>query len=176
MCVGPLSQSWVVISCTERDGGFHGTPPAALGVMSKFFSRCTWISGDWPLRLTLLTLTLAFPAMPKCRKEPDGRRPCEAEPRSRTQNTAWHGFGAQGMFALRSQPISGQRTSLTLRAPGWLSGLRVCLLTSASVMISRFMRSSPTWGSTPSVWSLLGTLSLSLSLSPSHALSQNKYT
>ena len=69
-------------------------------------------------------------------------------------------------------------------APGWLSQLRLWLLVSAQVMISRFMGSSPVSGSVLSVWSLLGILSLSVSLSLSlslcsspahvHTLSQNK--
>ena len=49
-------------------------------------------------------------------------------------------------------------------APGWLSQLRVQLVISAQVMISRFMGSSPTLGSALTVWSLLGILSFSLPL------------
>ena len=62
--------------------------------------------------------------------------------------------------------------------PGWLSWLSIQLLTSAWVMISRFVRSSPTSGSVLTAWSLLGILSPSLSLSlslcpfPTHYLSQ----
>ena len=41
-------------------------------------------------------------------------------------------------------------------APGWLSQLRVRLLISAPVVISRSMRSSPASGSVLTAWSLLG--------------------
>ena len=58
-----------------------------------------------------------------------------------------------------------------LGAPGWLSRLSAQLLVSAQVMISRFMRSSPTSVSTESAWD-----SLSLSVPPrlvlSHCLSK----
>ena len=66
----------------------------------------------------------------------------------------------------------------TLGAPGWLSHLTVQLLILAKVMISRFGRSSPASGSALMAWSLLGILSVSLSLCPSPAsflsLSQTK--
>ena len=48
--------------------------------------------------------------------------------------------------------------------PEWLRQLSVPLLVSAQVMISRFVGSSPTLGSVPTVQGLLGILSLSLSL------------
>ena len=54
--------------------------------------------------------------------------------------------------------------------PGWLSQLSIGLLVSAQVMISQFMSSSPTSGSTLIVQSLLGILTLSFSLCPSPAL------
>ena len=51
--------------------------------------------------------------------------------------------------------------------------LSIWLLISAQVMISRFVRLSPTSGSALTVWSLLGILSLPLSLpSPVHYLSK----
>ena len=53
---------------------------------------------------------------------------------------------------------------ILLGVPGWLSQLSIRLLISAQVMISRFVGSSPTLGSALTVWSPLGTLSLSLSL------------
>ena len=49
-------------------------------------------------------------------------------------------------------------------APGWLSQLSIELLVLAQVMISWFMRSSPTLGSVLTLQSLLGIPSLSLSL------------
>ena len=49
-------------------------------------------------------------------------------------------------------------------APGWLIPLSVRFLIWAQIMISWFVRSSPAWGSTPTVWSLLGILSLPFSL------------
>ena len=49
-------------------------------------------------------------------------------------------------------------------APGWLSQLSVRLLISVQVMISRFVELSPASGSVLTVWSLLGILSLPLSL------------
>ena len=60
-----------------------------------------------------------------------------------------------------------------LGEPGWLSRLSVQLLISAQVTISRFVGSSPVSGSALTVRSLLGILSLSLSLfaPPSLALS-----
>ena len=55
--------------------------------------------------------------------------------------------------------------------PGWLSRLSGQLLISAPVMISQFVRSSPTSGSVLTVWSLLGILSLSsLRPSPAHTI------
>ena len=57
----------------------------------------------------------------------------------------------------------------TLRAPGWLSQSGVQPLISAQVMISQFLRSSPTSGSALPAQSLLGILSLLLSLCPSLA-------
>ena len=56
-------------------------------------------------------------------------------------------------------------------APGWFSRLIVWLLVSAQVMISWFVSSSPESGSVLRVWSLLGVLSLSLSLCPNSACS-----
>ena len=50
------------------------------------------------------------------------------------------------------------------RAPGWLSWLSIRLSTSALVMISWFVRLSPVLGCALTAQSLLGTLSLSLSL------------
>ena len=55
-------------------------------------------------------------------------------------------------------------------APGWLSQLSLQLLILAQVMISQFMGSSPASGSVLMVWSLLGILCLSLSLSASLSL------
>ena len=63
---------------------------------------------------------------------------------------------------------------LTVGAPGWLSRLGVRLLVSAQVTISWFVGSSPASGSSLTVRSLLGTLSLSLPLPCSLALSENK--
>ena len=51
-----------------------------------------------------------------------------------------------------------------LGAPGGLGRVSVRLLISAQVTISRFVGSSPVLGSARTVWSLLGILSLSLSL------------
>ena len=56
-------------------------------------------------------------------------------------------------------------------APGWLSWLSIRLLVSAQVMISWFMRSSPTSGSALTAWNLPGILSLPHFLTPLHALS-----
>ena len=53
--------------------------------------------------------------------------------------------------------------------PGWLRQLSIELLTSAQVMISWFVRSSPTSHSALTAWSLLRILSLSLSVCPSPA-------
>ena len=63
-----------------------------------------------------------------------------------------------------------------LRAPGWLSWLSVQLLVSAHVMTSQFVTLSPMSGSVPTVRSLLGLLSLFLSLSAPllFSLSQNE--
>ena len=55
------------------------------------------------------------------------------------------------------------------RVPGWLSRLKHPTLVSAQGMTSRFVGLSPTLGSTLAMWSLLGILSLSLSLCPSPA-------
>ena len=52
-----------------------------------------------------------------------------------------------------------------LGASGWLSRLSIRLLMSAQVMISWFVGSSPAWGTALTAWSLLGILSLPLSLS-----------
>ena len=52
--------------------------------------------------------------------------------------------------------------------PGWLSQLRAGLLVWAQVMISQFMRSSPMWGSALAAQSLLGILSLPLSVPPAY--------
>ena len=49
-------------------------------------------------------------------------------------------------------------------APGWLSWLSVQILVSARIMISWLMSLSPASGSALTVWSLLGILSLFLSL------------
>ena len=51
-----------------------------------------------------------------------------------------------------------------LGVPGWLSLLSIQLLISAEVTISWFERLSPTLGSILTAWSLLGILSLPLSL------------
>ena len=59
-------------------------------------------------------------------------------------------------------------------ARGWLSRLSVRLLVSAQVMTSWFLSSSPTLGSTPTVRSLLGILSLCPSPTQAHALSLSK--
>ena len=59
-------------------------------------------------------------------------------------------------------------------APGWLSRLSIQLLVWAQVMISRFVSSSPTLSSALTSQSLLGILSLSLSLYPSPAGSLSK--
>ena len=69
-----------------------------------------------------------------------------------------------------------------LKVQGHLgSSVGVQLLISAQVMVSRFVRSSPASGSMLTAWSLLGILSVPLSLCPSLAriflfLSQNKQT
>ena len=66
---------------------------------------------------------------------------------------------------------------INVRAPGWLSRLSNRILISAQVMISWFVGSRPTLGSALTAQSLLGILSLCLSLCPSfrlHSLSQNK--
>ena len=65
---------------------------------------------------------------------------------------------------------------ICLGVPGGLSQLSVWLLTSAQVMISRFIGLSPALGSALTVWSLLGILSSSLWPSPVllHTLFQNK--
>ena len=52
-----------------------------------------------------------------------------------------------------------------LGVPGWLIRLSFGFLISSQVMISQFMGSSPTPASALTVWSLLGILSQSLSLS-----------
>ena len=54
---------------------------------------------------------------------------------------------------------------LVVRGPGWLSHLSVQLLILAQVMLSPFMRSSPTSGSVLTAWSCLG-FSLPLSAPP----------
>ena len=53
--------------------------------------------------------------------------------------------------------------------PGWFSRLSSWLLISAQVIISQVVRSSPTSGSELTVWSLLGILSLPLSLPLPHS-------
>ena len=53
------------------------------------------------------------------------------------------------------------------RAPGWLSRLGVWLLVLTQVTILRFVSSRPAPGSVLTAQSLLGILSLSLSLCPS---------
>ena len=58
----------------------------------------------------------------------------------------------------------GFKSALTLGATGWLSQLSVQLLISAQVMILWFVSSSPASGSSPTAQSLLGILSLPLSL------------
>ena len=64
---------------------------------------------------------------------------------------------------------------VVIGAPGWLSHLSIRPLVLAQVMISWFMDSSPTWGSMPTMKSLLGIHSLSLPLSaPPASSSQNK--
>ena len=60
--------------------------------------------------------------------------------------------------------------------PGWLHQLGVQLLVSAQVMVLRFVSSSPTWGSVLTVWSLLGILSLPVSLPlPALCLKINRF-
>ena len=54
----------------------------------------------------------------------------------------------------------------SLGVPGWFSQLSLWLLVSAQVMISQFVSSSPASGPVMSPQSLLGILSLSLSLCP----------
>ena len=70
--------------------------------------------------------------------------------------------------------LSKKKKRFIIGVPGRLSWLSAQLLISAQVMISRFMSSSPTWGSALREWSLLGILSLPLSLPPLHTLSLNK--
>ena len=88
-------------------------------------------------------------------------------------------IAAEMASSLPGKQAEGEgHTEEALGTPGWLSRLNTLLLISTQVMISRFMSSSPTLGSARSAQSLLGILSLSLSVCPSSALSlllsQNK--
>ena len=69
------------------------------------------------------------------------------------------------------KPRVGKREKQLRGALGWLSRLSLWLLILAQVMISQFVGSSPTSGSSLTVWSLLGILSLSLPYSCSLSLS-----
>ena len=81
------------------------------------------------------------------------------------------GWGEIGMYPNSKWCIKMQRRG------AWVAQSVECP-TSAQVMISRFMSSTPTWGSLLSAQSLLRILSLPLSLCPSLltlSLSQNKH-
>ena len=69
----------------------------------------------------------------------------------------------------RQREDEGRKEGGDAGGAGWLSWLSI--LTSAQVMISRFVGSSRLLGSALTAQSLLGVLSLSLSLCPSPALS-----
>ena len=105
--------------------------------------------------------------------------------------TLFHGWQRQppncASFSTYSHPIpsvlhtAARMAFLKLKSgsPGWLIQLSVWLLVSAQVMISQFVSSSPASGPVMSPQSLLGILSLSLSLCPLSrslclCLSQNK--
>ena len=60
--------------------------------------------------------------------------------------------------------VSSRNLNDVIGALGWLSQLNIWLLTLAQVMISWFMSSSPTSGSSLTAQSLLGILSLPLSV------------
>ena len=79
------------------------------------------------------------------------------------------GEGARSDWAILS--LWGSHKKDHLGAPGWLSPFSIRLLVSAQVTISPFMGLSPASGSVLTAWSLLGVLSLSLSLCTSPAVS-----
>ena len=61
------------------------------------------------------------------------------------------------------------------RGAWWLSELSIWLFILAQVMLSQFVRLSPVLGSALTAWSLLGILSLLLSLPLTHAALLSKY-
>ena len=73
----------------------------------------------------------------------------------------WGGFVLAMTVSLSVRPVLKR----CLGAPAWLHQLSIRLFVLAHVMISQFMSLSPSSGSALTAWSLLGILSLSLTLS-----------